>query len=149
MTRIKRKLNKTRKAFTMIELMAVLVILGLLAGVVAVNVIGKINKAKVITTKTNLKLLKNAVISFHMDTGRFPTDDEGINALVEEPADVENWEFGGYLDTTEVPRDAWGEEFYYELYPESGQPFVIYSLGADKQEDGEDYDTDLLSTDAE
>jgi general secretion pathway protein G len=97
----------------------------------------------------NLKILQNAVNQFKMDTGRFPTEEEGLNALVEQPTDITNWEPGGYLQTTEIPKDAWGNEFIYELYPESGKPFVIKSLGADGEEGGEDYDADLLSTDAQ
>lgn len=146
---MKRNTNrKVRSGFTMVELMAVLLIIGLLAGVVAVNVIGKIDKAKVTATKVNLKMLHNAVTQFKLDTGRFPTEEEGLDALVEEPADVENYEPGGYLETTEVPPDSWGEEYIYELYPESGKPFVVKSFGADKEEGGEEYDGDLLSTDA-
>ena len=62
--------------------------------------------------------------------------------------DAEGWEPGGYLETTEVPKDSWGNDFIYERFPESGKPFVVISLGADNEEGGEDYDTDLFSTDA-
>ena len=140
--------NKAGKGFTMVELMAVLVIIGLLAGVVAVNVLGKIDKAKVTATKANLKMLHNAITQFKLDTGRFPTDEEGLYALVEQPSDVEGYEPGGYLDTTDLPLDGWRGEFIYELFPESGKPFVIISYGADGQEGGEDNDKDLYSTDA-
>ena len=141
-------IKAVRKAFTMIELMAVIVIIGLLAGVVALNVVGKIDKARVTATKANLKMLHNAVTQFKMDTGRFPDEDMGLGELVEQPSDTENWNPGGYLDTTEVPKDGWGNEFVYERYPESGKPFVIKSYGADGEDGGEDYDADLLSTDA-
>ncbi len=135
-------------AFTIIEVMAVIVIIGILAGIVAVSVVGKIDQARVTATKASLKMLHNAVINFKMDTGRYPTAEEGLNALITQPSDVSGWEPGGYLDTTELPRDGWGNEFVYELYPESGKPFVIKSLGADGQEGGEGYDGDLYSTDA-
>lgn len=133
----------------MIELMAILVIIGLLAALVAREVVSKIDQARVTTTKANLKILHTAVNQFKMDTGRFPTEDEGLKVLVEQPTDVKNYSPGGYLETTEVPKDAWGREFIYELSPESGKPFVIKSLGADGEEGGEGYDKDLLSTDAE
>ena len=148
MLRTNKTSRKLRKGFTLVELMAVLVIIGLLAGVVAINVIGKIEKGKVITTKASLKLLKSAVTQFKLDTGRYPSEDVGLIELVEEPSDVENYELSGYLDTTEIPPDSWGREFIYELEPESGKPFVIKSLGADGEEGGEGYDTDLYSTDA-
>jgi len=143
----KRK-RRLRKGFTMVELMAVLIIIGLLATLVVTKVATKIDQARVTTTKANLKILHSAVNQFKMDTNRFPSEDEGLMELVEQPGDVENWEPGGYLETTEIPKDGWGNEFIYERFPESGKPFVIKSLGADGEEGGEDYDADLLSTDA-
>ncbi len=133
--------------FTMVELMAVLIILGLLAGVVVKNFVGQTERAKVTTTKASLKELTSAVNQFYMDTNRYPTEDMGLLELVEQPSDVVNWQPGGYLLTTTVPPDGWGREFIFELYPESGKPFVIISLGADGQIGGEGYDADLLSTD--
>jgi len=145
---IKEKKRNVRKGFTMVELMAVLIILGLLAAVVVRNFVGQTDRARVTTTKANLKLLHMAVNQFKMDTGRFPTEEEGLTVLIEQPSDIENWPPGGYLETTDIPKDGWGNDFIFELYPESGKPFVIRSLGADGEEGGEDYDADLLSTDA-
>jgi len=105
-------------------------------------------KARVTTTMANLKILHIAVNQFKMDTGRFPSEEEGLKALIEQPSDVKNWEPGGYLETRQIPKDIWGNDFIYELYPESGKPFVIKSLGADGEEGGEGYDADLLSTEA-
>ncbi len=139
--------RQVRTGFTMVELMAVLIILGLLAGVVVKNFVGQTERAKVTTTKASLRQLASAVNQFYMDTNRYPTEDEGLYALIEPPSDVQNFQPGGYLDTTDVPTDGWGNEFIYELYPESGKPFVIKSLGADGQDGGEGYNADLLSTD--
>ncbi len=136
------------RGFTMLEIMAVLIIIGLLATLVATKVAHKIDEAKVTTTKANLKALHNAVNQFKMDTGRFPTEEEGLMALIEQPSDVESYEPGGYLETTELPRDGWKHDFFYQLYPDSGKPFVIISYGANGEEGGEDYDADLYSTDA-
>ncbi len=140
--------NKARYGFTMVELLEVLVILGLLAGVVAVNVVGKIDRPRVTATRTNLRMLHSAVTQFKLDTGRFPNEEEGLLELLEEPGDVIGWDPSGYLDTTDLPLDAWSSEFFYERFPESGKPFVIISFGADGEEGGEDYDADLYSTDA-
>ena len=142
---MKRRKRKTRKGFTMIELMAVLIILGLLATVLVRNFMGQTDRARIITTKANLKILHSAVNQFKMDTGRFPFEDEGLLVLIEQPSDVTIWEPGGYLETTELPPDGWNNEFIYELFPESGKHFAIRSMGPDGEEGTED---DLLSTDA-
>ena len=143
----KRNYNN-RNAFTMIEIIAVLVIVGLLAGIAAQNFMGKIEKARVIKTKADLKQLASAVKSFKLDTGNYPEEEEGLEVLVIEPVDAEGWDPEGYLDTSEVPEDGWNNPFEYQLYPESGKPFVIISYGADGEEGGEGYDADLYSTDA-
>jgi len=140
--------KRWERGFTMVELMAVLIILGLLAAVVVKNFVGQVDKGRVITTKASLKQLHTAINQFHMDTGRWPTDDEGLKVLVQQPPDVTVYPPGGYIETTEVPKDAWGRDFLFELLPESGKPFVIKSLGADGQDGGEGYNADLLSTDA-
>lgn len=145
---MKKRKRNVRAGFTMVELMAILIIIGLLATVVVKKVAAQIDKARVTTTKANLKILHSAVTQFKLDTGRFPTEEEGLMALIEQPSDVTAYEPGGYLETTDIPTDAWGEEFIYERYPESGKAFVIKSFGADKEEGGESYDADLLSTDA-
>ena len=145
---MKKRRTKVKPGFTMVELMAMLIIIGLLATLVVTKVASKIDRARITTTQANLKMLHSAVNQFRMDTGRFPTEDEGLNALIEQPSDVENYEPGGYLETTEISMDGWGHEFVYELYPESGKAFAIRSYGADGEEGGEDYDADLLSTDA-
>ena len=132
----------------MVELMAILIIIGLLAALVVTKVADKIDQARVTTTKANLKALHSAVNQFKMDTGRFPTEDEGLKALIERPSDVITYAPGGYLETTEIPKDAWGRDYIYELGPESGKPFVIKSYGADGEEGGEGYNADLFSTDA-
>ena len=139
--------RQIRTGFTMVELMAVLIILGLLAGVVVKNFVGQTEKAKVTTTKASLRLLASAVNQFYMENNRYPTEDEGLMVLIEAPSDVTDYPPGGYLDTTELHVDGWGHEFVYELYPESGKPFVIKSLGADGLDGGEGYNADLLSTD--
>ena len=142
-----RKMNK--KAFTLVELMAVLLIVALLAGIAAKNFMGQTEKAKVTATKATLKALQQAVNMFKLDTGRYPTEDMGLLELIEQPTDVIGWMQGGYLETTGVPLDAWKNELVYQLNPESGKPFVIISYGSDGKEGGEGYDYDLYSTDVE
>jgi general secretion pathway protein G len=141
--------REARRGFTIIEVMAVILIIGILGSIVAVNVVGRIDKAKVTSTKANLKVLHNAVIQFKLDTGRYPTEEAGLQELVEQPSDVTGWNTGGYLETTTLPKDAWGTEFVYQLSPDSGKPFVIISYGADGEEGGEKLDADLYSTDTD
>ena len=143
--RTRRKHN--RSGFTMVELMAMLIIIGLLATVVGKKVATQIGKAKVISTKANLKILHDAVRQYRIDTDQYPSEDMGLLDLVEQPMDLPEgvWPPGGYLETTDLPKDGWGNEFYYQRYPESGKEFVIISFGPDKEEGTED---DLYSTDA-
>jgi general secretion pathway protein G len=107
------------------------------------------SEARVITTKANLKMLHNAVAQFKMDTGRYPTEEEGLNVLIEQPSDVKGYQPGGYLDSTIIPKDSWGNDFVYQLSPNSYKQFVIVSYAADGQEGGEGLNTDLFSTDAD
>jgi general secretion pathway protein G len=141
--------NRKQKGFTIIELMAVIVIIGLLAAMVAKNFVGQTDKARVITTKASLKTLDSEIQHFKMDTGRYPTEEEGLKALIEKPSDVIGYPEGGYLQSSTVPKDAWGHDFIYILNPESGKPFEIRSYGADGQEGGEGINADLRSTDAD
>ena len=149
MNREKKIMSMVRKGFTMVELMAMLIIIGLLATLVVTKVATQIDKARVTTTKANLKLLHAAVNQFKMDTSRYPSEETGLMELIEKPSDVTNYQEGGYIESTNIPKDAWGNEFVYMLNPESGKPFVIISYGADGKEGGEDNDADLYSTDAE
>ncbi len=141
----KRRIVNMRYGFTMVELMAVLIIIGLLATLVGTRVLKQIENAKFATTKANLKTLHTAVNQFYMDTGDFPTEEDGLMVLIELPEDIEGYDSGGYLEETEIPRDGWKNDFIYERCPESGKPFVIRSCGPDGEVDTED---DLLSTDA-
>lgn len=140
--------RKFEKGFTLIEVMAVLLIIGLLAGVAVKNFLPQIAKSKVTQTTANLQVLHQAVISFYMDVGRYPTDEEGLVALVEEPTDAEGWATGGYLDSTQLPKDGWKNDFFYLTEPGNGKPFVVISYGADGEEGGDDDNADLWSTDA-
>lgn len=104
-------------------------------------------KARVIVTKSDLKVLHAAVNMFKLHTGRYPSQEKGLIELVEQPVDVDTWMSGGYLEITHVPRDAWKNEFIYQLTPTGERPFVIISYGADGQPGGKDENADLYSTD--
>ncbi|MCK5175341.1 MAG: type II secretion system major pseudopilin GspG [Planctomycetes bacterium] len=146
---MKNNTDKKRNAFTLVEVMAVLVIIGLLAAVAVQNFMGTTDKARVKTTQANLKVLHEQVQMFKLDTGRYPSEEAGLMELIEEPTDVDDWQPGGYIDSTELPPDGWKNDFVYQLDPESGKPFVVISYGADGEEGGEgNYNEDIYSTDA-
>ena len=134
--------NTKRAGFTMIELMAALVILSLLAAGVAAAVWDKVDKARKVTTMASLKVIHNAVLQFRMDTGRFPSEEEGLEVLISSPNNANH-----YLESKQTPTDSWGTPYIYVRNPESGGPFCIISLGANKEEGGEGIDADLYSTD--
>jgi general secretion pathway protein G len=137
-------------AITGIILPAVMLILLPIIAMLAAIAIPALAKARDVSqqmvTKTTLTTLHDAVNMFKMDTGRYPTQEEGLNALVHKPADVENWAPGGYLAKPYIPEDAWKHDFVYKMNPESGEP-VIISYGADGKEGGQGNDADLRSTD--
>ncbi len=143
MTKTERN-RKQRYGFTMIEIMAVLIILGLLATLVGTNVLKNIEKGKDIITRTNLKQYHTAVKSFRMECDRLPTQEEGLMALIEAPSDVEDFPDGGFVDGTKIEKDGWKHDFIYELVPGSASGFLIRSCGPDGAQDTED---DIVSTD--
>ena len=139
-----------RKGFTLVELMVVLVILGLLAGLVSQKVIQYISKAKIQTARTQIAIFKNATKNYKIDTGEYPDESMGLLALVEEPPDVIGWNAEGYLESYELPLDPWYNEYMYNYPGEYGE-FDIYSFGADGKEGGEEgtedadiYDSDVM-----
>ncbi len=101
----------------------------------------QLNKMRLIITKARHKILHAAVMQYKLDTGHFPTEEKGLLVLIE-PPDGCGPDPGRYLENTEQLKDGWGNNFYYELYPESGKPFIIISYGADGKEGGEGYDAD-------
>ncbi len=138
------KTQKRAGGFTLMELMVVIVILGIFATVVTTKVIRYIARAKVVTAKQQLGILKQAVKQYKMDTGKYPTD---LMDLIEEPAGVTGWDPEGYLDSSKLPKDPWGNEYNYTVPGENGRPFDIYSLGADGQEGGQGENADIYDSD--
>lgn len=133
---------QSRKGFTLIELMVVILILGLLAGIVGPRFFGNVAKAKQKAAKTQIEIFGTALDSFRLDMGRYPTSAEGLNALRTKPSDGEGWN-GPYL-TKELPLDPWGQAYQY-VCPGTHGDYDLYSLGLDKTEGGEGENADVVS----
>jgi len=130
--------------FTLIEIMIVMVIIAMLAALVGPRVMGALSSAKIKATKIQIETLSATVEAFQLDTGRFPTQAEGLQVLVENPekAPIKSWR-GPYLKKNKVPADEWGNAFIYEIPSRHKMPFDIHSLGADGKPGGTGDDADL------
>ena len=126
------------KGFTMIELLVVLVILGLLAGLVGPQFFGKVDSSKVRTADTQVKMLKMALQTYRLDVGQYPETLEELS--VKNPSNT-NWA-GPYLDE-ELPLDPWGNAYVYKQDSKASQGFLLYSYGADGQFGGEELNADI------
>ncbi len=129
-----------QRGFTLIEIMVVVVIIGLLVAIVAPNVIGRIGQAEVTRAKGDIRSIETALNLYRLDNFRYPTTDQGLQALVTNPgeATARNWK--PYLNS--VPSDPWSNTYQY-LYPGQQREFDLFSYGADGQEGGEDIDADI------
>ena len=134
--------RRAAAGFTLIELMVVLVILALLAGLVGPQLFGRVDSAKVNTAETQIKMLRGALQAYRLDVGRYPTTEQGLGALMRPPADGANSWSGPYL-SDEVPVDPWDTPYRYEHPAANLQGFALYSLGADAQEGGDGHDADI------
>jgi len=137
-------MKRHSRGFTLLEMLVVLVIIGLLAGLVGPRLFGKVDASKVKTAEAQIKMLRGALETYRLDVGRFPTAAEGLNALYHSPTDAKLkalWH-GPYLDE-EIPLDPWGNPYQYSFPGREGQPFALYSFGSDGQPGGEGYAADV------
>ena len=130
------------KGFTLIELIVVMVILGLLATLVGPRIFGKVEKAKYNAAKTEIEMLGQALDLFRLDVGRYPSTEEGLQALREDPGIEDLWD-GPYLKKA-VPTDPWKNEFHYQSPGDHGD-YDLYSYGADNSSGGEGEAKDIVS----
>jgi len=139
--KVKVRIGKNARGFTLVELLLVLVILALIGGLVLPNIIGKAEGAKVKAAGSQISRLAMAVESFYLDTGTTP---DSLDDLVNEAGDVDGWN-GPYVKPSSL-KDPWGREYVYN-YPGEHGDFDLYSLGADGQPGGEDRNADINSWD--
>lgn len=143
MTGAFRRTVRRQAAFTLIELLVVLVILGLLAGLVGPRVLKYLGGAKSDTAQLQIEELGAGLDLFHLEVGRYPTNDEGLEALAQAPAGVMGWN-GPYLKKREIPKDPWGNDYRYK-YPGDNGDYDLWSLGRDNTDGGEGEDADIVS----
>jgi general secretion pathway protein G len=142
------KLNN-RGGFTLIEIMVVIVILAMLAALVGPKLMGRTDDAKIKTTGIQLKGLESALKLYKLDTGSYPSTDQGLGALVAKPTVgviPKSYKEGGYLDSKSVPKDAWGNDFLYVSPGEHGD-YDLFSYGTDGAKGGEGKNADITSWD--
>ena len=132
----------SRAGFTLVELLVVMVILGLLVALVAPNYIGRVDSAKRDAARAQIENLGAALDMFRLDTGRYPSSQEGLAALRQRPSGSERWD-GPYLKK-DVPRDPWGNEYVYRS-PGEREAYELISHGSDGVAGGSDDNSDINS----
>ncbi|MEC7804298.1 MAG: type II secretion system major pseudopilin GspG [Pseudomonadota bacterium] len=138
---IPRSRTGLQQGFTLIEIMVVVVILGILAALIAPNLIGRIDEARVTAARNDIRTIESALQLYRMDNFRYPSTEEGVEALVTKPDDPDiKWPEGGYLQR--LPKDPWDRPYLY-LQPGNNGIYDLYSFGRDGQQDGEGPDADI------
>ncbi|MGZ8136443.1 MAG: type II secretion system major pseudopilin GspG [Methylococcaceae bacterium] len=137
-------INKHKETgFTLLELLVVLGIIAMLAGIVGPQVMKHMGESKTKAAKVQIEDLAATLDMYKLDLGRYPTTEEGLNALIESPDSSKPWN-GPYLRKSKIPLDPWQQEYHYVSPGEHGK-FDLFSLGADSKEGGEGEDQDLVS----
>lgn len=138
---LRREVCSRETGFTLLELMVVLLVLVFLASIAAPRVTHYLRKAKVEAAKVQVDALAAAVDSFHLDMGRFPTSDEGLQALMQRPSDGVKWD-GPYIKKKDSLIDPWGHPYRYK-FPGTHGEYDVFTYGADDREGGDDDAQDI------
>ena len=137
--------KQKQRGVTLIELMVVIVIIGLIGGIVAFNLFPQLDRARVQTAQTQIDRLETALAQYRLDNQNYPTQQQGLYALVEMPNGLrrpERYAVGGYIES--LPLDPWGNDFIY-IYPGEFGEFDLLSYGADGRPGGEGLNADIGS----
>ena len=142
-SKLKSAKNRDDAGFTLIEIMVVIAIIGILATLIVPRIMGRPDEARATAAKHDIGTISQALKLYRLDIGRYPTSEQGLNALVVKPsADPvpQNWKAGGYLDS--LPKDPWGHPYQYANPGTKGE-IDIYSYGADNKPGGTGVDADI------
>jgi general secretion pathway protein G len=138
-------MHNRHSGFTLIEIMVVVVILAVLGALVVPNILGKVDTARVTAAKTDIRSIGTALDLYRLDNFKYPTTEQGLQALVKQPADptITNYPANGYLKT--IPKDPWGNPYLYTSPGADGREYDITSYGRDGKPGGEGPDADINS----
>jgi general secretion pathway protein G len=142
--------RKEQEGFTLIELMIVIVIIGILATLLIPRIMERPEEARRMKAKADIKTIESALKLYKIDTGNYPATEQGLEALIRKPDTApvpKKWREGGYLEGDAVPKDPWGNPYYYTSSGGSGRDYEIVSYGNDGQPGGTGRDADISSTD--
>ncbi len=139
---LKLRLLKTG-GFTLLELLIVMIIIGLLAALIGPKMIGRVGESRQTVAKQQIEGFSSALEMYKLDTAKYPTQEQGLEALISQPQGVINWK-GSYLKKKLIPKDPWGNNYIY-IYPGEHGDYDIISHGADGKSGGDDEDKDVLS----
>jgi general secretion pathway protein G len=143
--------KKGERGFTLIELMVVIVILGILAGLIIPRIMGRPDEARRAKARMQIESIETALKLYRLDSGNYPTTEQGLQALVEQPAfgpTAKNWRQGGYLERGKVPKDPWDRDYVF-ISPGSHGDYDLSSLGADGEPGGDGKNKDINSWESE
>ena len=145
---MKRTHRDSQSGFTLIEILVVIIIITILASIVSVNVLRKPGEARVSAAKLQIKQLQTAVQMYKTEQGRAPTQEQGLEALVSKPVTdplPQQYPTDGYLESRNLPKDPWNNDFIYLVPGRAGEVFEIISYGSDGEPGGEGDAADLSS----
>jgi general secretion pathway protein G len=134
--------------FTLIEILIVVIILGILAGLVVPRIVGKPGEARQAKAKMQIEALEMSLKLFKLDNGFYPTTEQGLKALVEKPTTgriPNNYRDDGYIEKGKIPKDPWNRDYIYVSPGTHNRDFDLMSLGADGEIGGQEEDTDVTN----
>ncbi len=143
-------MNRTDKGFTLIEILVVVLIISILAGIVGLSVLQRPGEAKTAAATLQIKNFKQALKLYRMEQGRYPTPEQGLDALCIKPVSPpapERYPEDGYLDSRQAPKDPWKRDYLYLVPGRHNEAFEIISYGSDGEEGGTNDAADISSSD--